>query len=218
MGYIPTNNGNTDLYGCELDAGRGAERVEMDSKAHRLDKRIKALDDWRGVAVGLMIVDHVWFVTGLHEWRTSITRLALPMFFVVSGMLLRSGVCNERRGLLLVCLGLLMPVAVPWIDNPNVLLWIGLGGLVLPVIGAVGELVIVIVGLTMQANGYGVMAAGYSPYGLLGLMVIGMWFRDIRRMVPEVPGAVFGLMGRYALGIYVGHLLVLEGVRQWQAM
>src|SRR4051794_34146876 len=83
--------------------------------------RDAALDGVRGLAVALMVLDHVCAVTGSgHLLRYSVTRLSMPLFFVVSGHLVRR---LSSRHLWVLLAGLMLPGAVPWIDNPNVLVW-----------------------------------------------------------------------------------------------
>lgn len=90
--------------------------------------RLVGLDRLRGLAIACMIVDHVALLGGLQLVRVTVGRLALPIFFVLAGALVRR--LTWRHGAIFA-VGLVLPVAVPWIDSPNVLTLYAVGAVVL---------------------------------------------------------------------------------------
>jgi len=181
------------------------------NRAEGVGLRVPALDRVRGLAVLLMVFDHLLVVTaGPFIFRETITRAAMPLFFLLGGFLVRR-LSWRLAGIGL--LGLLAPLWAPaWIDRPNVLLWFALCAPVVLFLrrrGAGWLLAGAAVCLTFAANGYGVLPASYAPAGLLGLMLIGAlaplsWFAWGDRL-PAWVGAV----GRFPVSVYVGHLLLL---------
>jgi uncharacterized membrane protein len=174
--------------------------------------RLVELDRLRGLAILLMIADHLALVAGTPIVRVTAGRLAVPLFFVVAGHL--AGSRLSWRHLEIGALGLVLPLVVTFVDSPNVLLWWALGCVVLyvwqrlrwPVWG------LIVAALTLGANGW-VLTPGahsYNPLDLLGLMALG------RGMGPELfvwgrrlPGW-FGGLGRCPLRWYVGHVALVQ--------
>lgn len=184
------------------------------------DRRDAGLDRLRGLAIVVMILDHLLIVTG-HETsplRYTVTRAAMPLFFVLSGHLVRR--VNERH-LMVAALGVTLPLLVPFIDRPNVLLWYAAccPAVLLARRAGPGALaVLVLVPLTLAANGYHLWTAtsSYDPVGLLGLMALGALLpRDAARFARRLP-AWLGAAGRFPLTVYVMHLLILAAV--WHAL
>lgn len=177
--------------------------------------RVAGYDAFRGLAVLAMVVDHLAYVLeGPAELRSSIGRLAMPMFFLLAGHLSRR---LSWRHLGIFGVGSLLPVLVPWIDNPNVLVWWAIGCLLLAIARAASVPVwlIAAVGLALAANGRvdvtGINgAATYDAAALWGLMALGTllpssaftWAARAPRWIVAV--------GSYPLTFYVGHLLVLQ--------
>lgn len=173
--------------------------------------RLAYLDKIRGAAILLMIVDHLCIVlSGPEVLRMTVGRLAMPLFFLVSGALVtRFGF----RHVLIFGLGVVLPWYVTFIDNPNVLTLYAVGALVMVVFRAldVHPLVIVAVILAAAANGFlPRIAPGYEFTAVLGIMCVGGhvgrhalgWFDWLPRWLAP--------LGRYPLTIYVGHLLALQ--------
>lgn len=174
--------------------------------------RIVSVDAWRFVALALMLLDHVClWVGGLDLVRLSLGRLAMPIFFVLGGMLVRR---LSWRLVGIGVLGVVLPVFVPWVDSPNVLLWYALGAVLLVVArwGELHPLWLVLPALVMHANGFDVDAGtGYQPHALWALMAVGAAAGPGVLPGLRVPGWCLWL-ARRPLSFYVGHLLVLQVV------
>lgn len=178
------------------------------------------LDAFRGLAVLLMIGDHVAFLFGFDGYRLTFGRLAMPMFFLLAGHL--AGRLRWRHAGI-AGLGVLLPLAVPWIDSPNVLVWWALGCAVIAGGRAIARRggffllmqVLAAAGLVVAANGWEVPGHTYQPLALLGLMALGTsWPRWWFTWAGSLPAWVAAI-GRHPVAWYVGHLLVLEGVVLW---
>lgn len=177
-------------------------------------RRIDALDRVRGLAILLMVGDHVALFAGVHWWRVTVGRLALPLFFVLAGYLLRRLTWRHAG---IAAAGALLPLLVPWIDRPNVLLWYVAGSAVLLAADRLGlpSLVLAVPGLILGANGYGWHAGTYEPAALLGLLALGHAlpaFGTVERLwgwAGRLP-ALYGHLGRYPISIYLGHVLALQ--------
>jgi uncharacterized membrane protein YeiB len=163
-----------------------------------------------------MIGDHVcdlafhdrpWAVA----YRFTLGRAAMPLFFLLSGALVRR-LSWRHGGVVLV--GLVLPVLVPWIDAPNVLVWYGLGAVLLVLWRVRGWPVwlLLLPALVLYANGWTTaVGSSYQPWALVGLMAVGQavgrdWWS--RRRIP----ALLAPLGRFPLSVYVGHLLVLTWI------
>lgn len=186
--------------------------------------RSVALDRWRGLAIAFMIIDHLALYAAL-VWgenvaggmvRLTIGRLAVPIFFVLAGYLVTR---LRWRHLGIYAVGVVLPVLVPTIDNPNVLCWWATGCALIVACRYAG-LPVWVLGValaTLVANGYKLeVGNSYVPYGLWLLMVLGAGLRGavpaiVERLGGALPAA-FGWLGRHPVGIYVGHLLALQGV------
>lgn len=179
--------------------------------------RLVGLDRLRGLAIACMVVDHVALLSGLYPVRVTVGRLALPIFFILAGALVRR--LTWRHGAIFA-VGLALPVAVPWIDSPNVLTLYAVGAVVL-VAGARWwwwPWAVLVVAVTLLANGWGGWpAGGYPPAALLGLLAVGTLLRRyvgleaLHEAGEGLPGWL-GALGRRPVTWYVGHLLVLQGL------
>lgn len=172
-----------------------------------------ALDAVRGLAILLMVADHLSYFMGWEVVRLTAGRVAMPLFFLVAGHLAGS---PKWRHVRIGFLGLLLPLAVPWIDNPNVLVLWAAGVALLWCLRYFGHLAawVTVVALTLLANGWGFAPGnGYDWLALWGLMAVGHGSATHRMFgwgnaLPEWVAA----MGRHPIAWYVGHLAVLQGV------
>jgi surface polysaccharide O-acyltransferase-like enzyme len=174
--------------------------------------RSRLLDELRGLAVALMVLDHLLiFVAPGHWLRATVTRAAMPLFFVVAGHLARR--VRWRRLLGVAAVGAALPAVVPWLDRPNVLLLYAVGVPVVVWARSRGLLPLVIAAaLTLAANGWADPTGhAYWAPAVVALMATGalIRFREVelgRGVVP--PGAAhLARLGRYPLSVYVGHAL-----------
>lgn len=188
-------------------------------------QRLVSLDVWRGLAVLAMVVDHLALVTPLPDvFRLFPGRVAMPLFFLIAGALVTRLTWRHLDGLLF---GLALPFVVPWIDAPNVLVWWALGCAALVGMRRVGLplWLPVVLAVAAYANGYGHGLDGsYGPLGLLALMCLGAmlplstWASGALLLQGRLRG-VLAWVGRHALSLYVGHLLLLQvvllGIAGW---
>lgn len=188
-------------------------------------QRSTALDRLRGLAITLMILDHVLVIFApVSPVRTTVTRLAMPLFMVVSGLLMRLGGQYRRLRYLEAfavvivvtpLLGWLWPAfGVPEIVGVWLLVAITFRPVVQrwPLTGAV-------VGYIWYT--YWPLAwHGYQPGVVLMFLCIGsLCVRDvgeIGRLGGYLPSQLERL-GRRPLLIYGGHLLVLAPLAWWWA-
>jgi hypothetical protein len=181
--------------------------------------RSSALDSVRGLAIVLMILDHLalyaygmgWGNDFLDGFRLTITRFSMPLFFLVAGHLAWGKQLRLRHAGIAV-IGILLPLYVTPIDNPNVLFWWAVGCLCLAVTRWAGwpAWVMVAFALTGYANHWTSEAGGYEGMALFGLMALGALLpRDAFAFGSSMPPWVAGL-GRRPLSIYVGHLVALH--------
>lgn len=193
-----------------------AERIRYPEPVAVLSaNRVVGLDAFRGLAILLMIGDHLSLFLGLDGYRMTLGRLAMPMFFLLAGHL--AGRLRWRHAWIAL-LGVALPLAAPWVDSPNVLVWWALGSCVLVAARRLGvpALLIVAVGLTVGANGWELVGGHtYEPAALVGLMALGsVWPRHWFTWAAAAPGWV-AAVGRHPVAWYVGHVLLLEGVMLW---
>lgn len=177
--------------------------------------RVHALDALRGVAVAAMICDHLaYLLAGPDVLRYTVGRLAVPLFFLLSGHLAQRVTWRHLR---LACLGLALPVVVPWVDSPNVLLWLAVGGAVVAGLRRwpAALVAVIVAALTVAANGWAdLLGTGYAPLQLLALMAAGALLprAGLVRAGLLVPGRLAVHLGRHALLVYVAHLVALQGL------
>lgn len=180
--------------------------------------RSAALDRLRGLAVLLMLADHVLvFTPHAMPVRLTLTRLAMPLFFLIAGNLATR--CRWPRLAWVLGWGLLLPAVAWWIDIPNVLVWYALG---VPVIvwcrpyrfGRIVLGLLAVVPLVTLANGEALrpITTGFDPSALLGIMALGAltprdWFEP-GEWLPRW----LGWCGRYPLTVYVVHVLLFSVV------
>lgn len=205
----PPTSGTSGEH-SEADAGRARRQLVTRARAVGLDRL-------RGAAMLLMLTDHLLYLAGDTWGRATVGRLALPIFFIVAGHL--AGRVNAPRLIWAAALGLSLPVVVPWIDDPNVLLWYALfaPAVVFARRLPAGPFVLLGLSLTLLANGYfDGFPASYPPAALLGLMALGALVpRELLTRAGDKLPAWFSFVGRYPLSFYAGHLLALELIRPW---
>lgn len=187
--------------------------LSFDSVQRVAGRRLPGLDAARGLAIVFMAVDHLCLVFSGPMWlRLSVGRLALPVFFVLAGYLARR---VSARTVVIAWAGVLLPLAVPWIDAPNVLVYWAGGVCVVSVCRRwpAALYALVVVGLTFGANHFRLVPVGvssYEPLALLGMMAAGaLAGGGLWRWADRLPSWLAPL-GRRAVWVYVGHLLVLQ--------
>lgn len=178
--------------------------------------RIDWLDRLRGLAIALMLLDHVLAVTGIHgPLRLTVTRLALPFFMMCAGSLWRPltarngarlgaaalaelALCEYLRfsmpGILATFLGLMLALrARPSLANrPGLLVLAGLlQAAYLPLDGS---------------------WTGYQPGWVLAWWALGRLAIEELRPIGSAAPAWLAVAGRRPLTWYVGHLAVLAAL------
>lgn len=180
--------------------------------------RLVAVDRIRGLAIACMIFDHAVVVLhGPQPLRWTLGRLAMPLFFLLGGYLVRR--LSWRHGWVFL-LGLVLPVIVPWIDSPNVLVWFALGAVLCRLADTRAERWAALVLLLVVAANFPDQRDGtsYAPPMLPALMLVGGILRDYhgRAVVgcgDRLPRWLAPL-GRYPLSVYAGHLILFELARR----
>jgi surface polysaccharide O-acyltransferase-like enzyme len=177
----------------------------------RTPARSVALDRLRGLAISLMILDHLLLVAAAPGWwRDTITRAAMPLFFVVAGHLLHR---LSWRHLFVAGIGLVLPV-VTFVEDPNVLLIYALAApaVVIARRYALGLPLLLVAAVTVCANNVPTIGTSYNPAALLALLCIGAGLdRSLFAHARRLPAAL-GHLGRYPLTVYVGHVLLLTAI------
>lgn len=209
--------------GARIGAAGGQDHTRTlgtgrsDDSASRPRERSDQLDAFRGIAIALMMLDHgVYIAAGPDEIRWTLGRLAMPMFFLLAGHL---STRLRWRHLQIGLLGACLPLAVPWIDNPNVLLLWALGCVGLWCSRRFGfpVWVLVAVPLVQVANGISIDGPGYySPGVLLALMALGTMIPEhtftVSRRLPGRVEQLLAAVGRHPILWYVGHLLIFQSI------
>ena len=161
-----------------------------------------------------MVIDHTCFIVGgLDAVRLGVGRLAMPIFFILAGHLVRRLTIRHAA---IAALGVALPVAVPWVDNPNVLLWYALGAVVVVTSARVhraAPALLALAAVTFTANFPWTVGTGFVPTLLLALMVAGhymprSWMIEAGRRLPRW----MAVPGRFPVSFYVCHLLVLQSI------
>jgi len=160
-----------------------------------------------------MILDHVALLVGGPEIvRLSLGRLAMPMFFILAGRLSRR--LTWRHAAIFV-IGFFLPAVVPWIDDPNVLVWYAIGAAVLAAQRRlrIPAWAVLTVALTLGANGWLNTSSGsFNPWMLFGLMSLGSMIpRSSFAWAEHLPQPL-AVVGRAPLRWYVGHVLALQAL------
>lgn len=174
--------------------------------------RSPALDRVRGLALVLMLVDHVAWVAGdASGIRMTMGRLAMPLFFLLAGHLFTR---LRRRHAVALAIGLFLPAVVPWIDSPNVLVLFAVGCGLLALANRWPWLLVAVpvVALTLAANRWVLAPGGYEPLAVIALMFLGARLPRSAFGWGERLPARLGQLGRWPLTFYVAHLLVLHAL------
>jgi len=181
-------------------------------RAERLGEgpaRLDFLDAARGFAVALMVLDHAIHVVGLPEGlRLGVTRLALPVFMVLSGALLsaRSFRLRGRRVVELAAAVLLSTPAtvIADLDRVNVLAVYAVGVAVMFALARVPVpywVTVAVCFTTLQFLRFG--WNGYEPAIVVGLLALGAQVGvGVFRRTPD-SWAWVRFLGRHALVVFV---------------
>jgi hypothetical protein len=190
-------------------------------------RRDAGLDALRGAAIILMIVDHVLVLAmatrGYTEWmalvRMSLTRFSMPLFMIVSGLLLaRKGLPSTRRLVQVAMAAIALNLAFLSIDV----------GFAAPEILAVWLLVLLFYRLIvrypieaavlgiLQTMNWPVSWAGYQPGTIMAFLALGVVLSRfpesaVLRSGDYLPGFCSAI-GRRPLSWYTIHLGLLWGV------
>lgn len=181
--------------------------------------RYVGIDAARGVAVLLMVLDHVLIVTqgpDLSPGRL-LTRASMPTFALLIGVFADKPLSWRRRWEWIAagaCAFVLYPLV--GLTGPLLLSWLALGRWVART--APGRPLAPVVGLVMLltawANGMLPSIAGeYHPAAMVALVCVGRWIgRERMAQLIGSPDRRFrwlAIVGRIPLAVYVGHLVVL---------
>lgn len=171
--------------------------------------RSATVDKVRGAAILVMMLDHLLlFIDPTSPIRYTFTRLAMPLFFIVSGQLLRR--LNYSRLGIVAAIGILLPSYAHFIDSPNVLLIYAISAIIL--IKLPYPKTIIAIALAFYANRYtAVIGTSYQPLALLAFMALGRTFPVAEWRGDWIPGWV-AFLGKRPLEWYVGHIVVFETV------
>lgn len=195
----------------------------------RPDERLHTLDALRGLAIAVMIVDHMCAfglgvirpdgVAGdaMEVTRLTLTRISLPAFMLASGYLLATRLPRARRRLEIALLGVVVSVALESVyiglGTPDILMVWSLCMAGAAVIQRWPELVIALGFVQCTAWPIGGDWYGYQPGMVAGLLAVGVIVgREAHSVVLDqcdgLPRWVASV-GRAPLRWYVGHLVVL---------
>lgn len=171
--------------------------------------RLVGLDRLRGLAVLLMVLDHVLLVVGEGlALRLTVTRAALPIFGLLAGALWRPGArvrLLQLGGAAIVATYLGVVLGMP---RPDVLVVIFVALLAMHAYRRWPVATFAVAAI--QATTWGIAAGGYEPGVLLVLMVGGYEFgRERLDVLGRRAPALLELLGRYPLSLYLGHLALL---------
>lgn len=163
----------------------------------------------------LMALDHVLvYVPGdvSDLLRLTVTRFAMPLFFVLSGHLVKR--FRWRRMVLVAALGVAL-YPVYWVDQPNVLTLyvIGAAYIVYFQRRTAAMVLMIAVALTWFANGFTMRPDGtlmYEPLALFALMCAGVLLpRNSFDWCNRIRPHWLRVIGSFPLSFYVIHILII---------
>lgn len=174
-----------------------------------MNQRNNTIDEWRGMAVLLMLADHLLMVLDADWWRWGPTRFALPLFMLVSGYLWSQKLPRARPIVMMIPLAV-ASMAVFWLldeSAPDPLTAWLVVALYAPVVVRFPLFVLVLgflqaVWWPLPINGYQLgFSAGFAAAGVLAG----------RLRVELVPWGFASLawLGRNALRVFAWHLVAL---------
>lgn len=179
------------------------------------------IDKLRGLAILLMILDHVLCVIDPENLaRYTLTRAALPIFMLISGYLLANRNPSLKRYAQLVAASfcsLLIVQHIPGMAKVDVLFVIAIVLAVWPIARRVPITALCIGAVQSQTFG---LWDGYEPGYLLALLCTGQLLFQTRsrndyliasHVCRFMPRAI-EILGRYPLSAYLAHLLIIANV------
>lgn len=191
--------------------------IERPSEARMT--RIQGLDRLRGFAIVMMILQHISLLLwGWNRWEATGGRVIAPIFFLVGGSLITR--MTIRHGYVAV-IGAAISILIPWAGAPSSLLLYSLGAIVVWTCRRFNAQLLwlpIMFALMLYANGYGETGGGYyTPWAVIGLMCVGSLIGrtnlgTVGSHLPDFRWLKF--MGRHPLSFYVGHIVILEIVRE----
>lgn len=181
--------------------------------------RIPQLDSLRGIAIGLMVIDH-WLVAAGETRsivRLTVTRLSLPLFCIVAGILLKDKMNAKRIYQLILAGALATSLGRPiGIGQPDILLVLALVLAIAPVLYKRRELLVL-------AICFGAIQpvtwpepwlpheiwTGYQPGTVLVMVLAGTMLKN-SELIPKIKRLpVWEFVGKFPLSFYLGHLAIL---------
>lgn len=169
------------------------------------------IDKLRGLAIVLMVLDHIILVShGPFIIRETITRAAMPIFFVLSGHLIKK---VTWRLFIIGYIGLTLPTFVTFLDDPNVLFWYAAFAPIIVLLrrnpNMLPLVLVVIMGLVAN-NHLLTVPNSYPPLMLLALMIIGAMIpRKSFTFSNSLPSILIHV-GRFPLTLYVATSGILQ--------
>lgn len=167
------------------------------------------IDVIRGLAILLMVLDHVAAVYGFDPWVRDLTRPALPMFMVLAGFL-GSGLVTSRYWDVVTVAVMTLPLLVylQLVLVPILVVF----ALVYPLLRySPGWLVIFASAGLLWAHNWPLQWGGYEPGYVLAFLAFGRLGAlagvQIPRLTWSLPG--LALIGRYPLTVYALHVFVI---------
>ena len=175
------------------------------------NRRLHTLDVARGLAVLLMVLDHIWLARAFPcAWliRKVITRAALPIFMMVSGYLWAVRGWSWRRGTLLVLAAMLSVrlAAGAGLPMPDILT-------IFAVVQAMAALAVrwpiplAAAGL-LQSSEWRIGWPNYEPGVVLCFCCLGVLLAKMGEL-PTLRCRWLEWIGRHPLTWYLGHLAAL---------
>lgn len=170
----------------------------------------------RGAAILLMIVDHVLVLVDPDSLaRSTVTRLSMPAFAIVTGYLWRARWTWRYAHLVAAALVAEVCGRLIGLGTPDVLLLIGAGYLALWLVEYSGLPPLVAIALAvlswqhMPVGGMPDTWTNYHPNEVLAWMLLGRYLLEVEHVVRLPRVRWLEAIGRRPLAWYLGHLVVL---------